>query len=146
MPRRLTRQMVGEERDPALDWTKVYQRIDEQLAQLEETRRARQDTAGVRQAGEIRRATSCALEVFDKWGDGRGEGPASQKWIEWGPFCEAMASRAAEIGVEIGSPGEWILVIELLHGCNRAVTVSSDRTSLILHRDMVTEYDDRAGE
>ena len=138
--------MLSEARDPALagGWADTYKLIDAQLDELR--RRAGQSAAGRRRAGDIQRATESALEVFDKWGDDRGDGPTAQKWIEWEPFCEAMANHAAERSISVGGKEEWIHALLLLHACNRAVTTSMDRKSLILHRDMITEYDERARE
>ena len=150
MPRKLTQErMVGETRDPALlwGWAETYKLIDEKLS---EVRRKARSAAKVRQAGEIERATECALHVFDQWGESRGEGEASQKWIAWVPFCEAMTARAAaagggEDGADIGGQEAWTQALLLLHECNRAVTVSVDRQHLILHRDLLTEYAQSGG-
>ena len=145
MPRRLTHErMVGETRDPLLlrGWVEEYQLIGERLA---EARGRARSSAKIRQTSEVAQATECVLHVFDQWGESRGEGGESQKWLAWAPLCEAMTAHAAARGGEtdaagVGGTEEWTQALLLLHDCNRAVTVSKDRHYLILHRDLLTEY------
>lgn len=144
MPRRLTQdRMVGETRDPLLlrGWAEEYQLIGEKLA---EARGRARSSAKIRQTSEVAQATECLLQVFDQWGESRGEGEGSQKWLAWAPLCEAMTAHAAAYGgadaAGIGGVEEWTQALLLLNDCHKAVTISVDRHYLILHRDLLTEY------
>ena len=124
-----------------------YQLIGERLA---EARSRARSAAKIRQTSEVAQATECLLQVFDQWGESRGEGAESQKWLAWAPLCEAMTARAAAYGGEadaagVGGAEEWTQALLLLNECHKAVTISVDRRYLILHRDLLTEYATTSG-